>query len=150
MIASAIFTAPAPETPDLLQPIQESSRVTLNWSVKTLDNIAGYDIYRAEASIGMVANPEYKIATLDKNATTYIDFIVNNDTTYNYRVVAFNQEYNRVSSQTVAITPSLTMVDVTLRLIIPDKVYTSATDNIYVASDSNGWNSSGWLMKKPS
>jgi hypothetical protein len=150
MNAPAVFTAPAPEAPILMQPVQESSRVTLNWSVPPVNTIAGFNIYRTSGVSENTVNPEYKIATVAKNTTTFTDFMVSNDTAYTYRIVAFNREYNRTSSLTVMIVPKLTMIDVTIRLTIPDKVYTSATDNIYIAGDVNGWNASGWLMKKPS
>ncbi|ROR25719.1 glycosidase [Mobilisporobacter senegalensis] len=147
MNATADYSLPVPETPDLKQPIQESSRVTLNWVVESNENIAGFDIYRA---IENLTGSEEKIGTVDKDIESYTDFMVNNDVTYTYRIEAFNKEYNRKSSEIIRITPKLTMIDVTIRLTIPDKVFTSATDNIYLAGDVNGWNASGWLLKKPS
>ncbi len=149
MSATTSFEAAEPATPDLMEPLQESSRVTLNWNVASKDNISGFEIYRTYInSDGKTVRN--KIVTLDNAAITYTDFMVSNDIAYTYQVVAYNQEYNRAMSKTVTVTPKLTMVDVTLRLNIPDKVFTSATDNIYIAGDVNGWNASGWLLKKPS
>ncbi len=149
VVASANYTKDAPAVPNLLQPIQESSRVSLNWTADST-NIEGYHLYRKQIGEGGLTYPEYHIATLGKDVTSYDDYMVSNDTTYEYRVLAFNSEYKRTSSNTITITPKLTMVEVTIRLNIPDKVFTSATDNIYIAGSANGWNASGWLLKKPS
>ncbi|SHO49347.1 alpha-amylase family glycosyl hydrolase [Anaerocolumna xylanovorans] len=147
MTAVSNFTQAKPDAPVLEQPIQESSRVTLKWSTAS-GNESGFEIYRTKV---LASNSyEEKIAVLDAKVNTYTDFLVSNDTTYTYRVAAFNSEYNRNSSNLVTVTPKLTMVEVTVRLHIPDKVAPAATDNIYVAGDANGWNSSGWLLKKPS
>lgn len=147
MTAVSNFTQPAPGAPVLEQPVQESSRVTLKWSAAP-GNQTGFEVYRTKVLAGN--SYEEKIAVLEGNVTGYTDFLVSNDTTYSYRVAAFNSEYNRSSSNTVTVTPKLTMVEVTIRLHIPDKVAPSATDNIYVAGDANGWNVSGWQLKKPS
>lgn len=149
MNAMLNITETEPATPVLEQPVQEAGRVSLNWTVSDLEHISGYEIYRTSKNSEDIAI-SYKIAVLEKSTSTYTDFMVSNDTKYTYQVVAFNQEYNRTRSNSVDITPKLTMVDVTIRLTIPDKVFTSATDNIYIAGDVNGWNASGWLMKKPS
>ncbi len=148
MSAVGNFTLPAPATPALEQPVQESSRVTLNWSVESEDNLSGFEIYRTK--LGSENAYEERIAVLDASALTYTDFLVSNDTTYSYRVAAYNSEYNRSTSAIVTVTPKLTMIEVTVRLHIPDKVMPASTDSIYMASDKNGWNASGWLLKKPS
>lgn len=147
MTAVSDFTQPKPAAPVLEQPLQESSRVALKWSAAP-GNQAGFEIYRTKVLTG--SSYEEKIAVLEASATGYTDFLVSNDTAYSYRVAAFNNEYNRSSSNTVTVTPKLTMVEVTVRLHIPEKVAPAATDNIYVAGDANGWNASGWLLKKPS
>lgn len=142
------YTLGQPEAPVLEEPLQESSRVTLNWSMASSDNLAGFEIYRTKA--GAENTYEEKIAVLDAGTVTYTDFLVSNDTAYSYRIAAYNSEYNRSTSNMVTVTPKLTMVEVTIRLHIPEKVAPSATDSIYVAGDANGWNASGWLLKKPS
>lgn len=134
----------APDAPVLLQPIQESNRVTLNWIQEDQD-VSGYDLYRRTNG-----GVEIKIDTLEASKNSYIDYMVSNNTEYTYRVAAFDQAYNRSYSQLMKVTPTITMVEVTIRLAIPEKVFTSATDNIYIAGDVNGWNQAGWLMKKPS
>lgn len=145
-LASATDTTP-PTEPVLAQSIQESNRVTLNWTVEDTD-IAGFEIYRQE--VNGSTSGKIKIDTVDKATLSYVDFTVSNDTEYIYQIAAFDDSYNRSYSDMMRITPKLTMVDVTIRLHIPDKVFTSATDNIYIAGDVNGWNQAGWLMKKPS
>ena len=147
--ATASYTLEPPVEPTLIQPIQESSRVSLNWTVASTENIAGYHIFRKQIEEG-VSHPEYNIATCDAGETSYTDYMVSNDITYQYRIEAYNMEYNRATSAGVTVTPKLTMVEVTIRLTIPNKVFTSSTDNIYIAGDANNWNASGWLMKKPS
>lgn len=134
-----------PLAPVLTQPESESNRVTLGWSGGGGD-IAGYDIYRTEGKAGI----KLKIDTVDQDALSYIDYAVNNDTEYKYIVEAFTADYSRAASNEISVMPKLVMVDVTFRLNIPTKVYTSTTDNIYIASDQNGWNASGWMLKKPS
>lgn len=133
-----------PAIPVLAQSTVESNRVTLNWSSSNED-VVGYEIYRVESG-----GVEKKLDTLASTARSYIDYTVSNDTNYIYRVAAYDSSYNRSYSESMSIIPQLTMVDVTLRLTIPEKVFTSATDGIYIAGDVNGWNASGWLMKKPS
>lgn len=147
MTAVSDFTIVKPEMPVLEQPIQESSRVTLKWSTPS-GNQTGFEIYRTK--VLAEGSYEEKIAVLEASANSYTDFLVSNDSTYSYRVAAFNSEYNRSSSNAVTVTPKLTMVEVTVRLHIPANVAPAATDNIYVAGDANGWNASGWLLKKPS
>jgi len=161
MAATLTKVLPEPVAPVLKAPNQESNRVTLGWSVSSKDNIAGFDVYRTETN---AVNPvEIRIATLgteslseiQENGGTvysagYTDYTVSNDMQYSYRVDAFNADYARAASNTISIMPQLTMVDVTLRLHIPANVLPSATDNIYAACDANGWNASGWQLKKPS
>lgn len=129
------------EKPVLSNILEESNRVTLNWSVED-SNIAGFDIYRT------IGNTEIKIDTVDKEDRVYTDYAVNNDTQYTYRVAAFDINYNRTFSESKTVTPKLVMIDVTFRLHMPD--YTPPTDDIYIASGLNGWNSSGWRMTTPS
>lgn len=134
-----------PVAPELNQPIQEASRVSLSWAIED-DTISGFEVYRKKS--GEVT--EYKIAVLEASARQYTDYMVSNDTQYEYRIAAFNEYYGRSFSDSVVITPKLSMIEVTMRLTIPEQVYTSATDNIYIAGSVNGWNASGWLLKKPS
>jgi glycosidase len=131
-----------PNAPVLAEIPVESNRVQLGWTLSGTD-IAGLDIYRK------AGDSEYaKIATLAKDATQYVDFTVSNDTAYTYKVVAFDKAYNRAASAEGTVTPKLVMVDVTLRLHLPD--YTPTSDSIYIAGDFNGWNASGGELKVPS
>ena len=141
-----------PSKPDLQQSISESNRVTLNWTCKD-SSIKGFDIFRSQATktdTGEVFTEYQRIGTVAADVNTYIDYAVNNDTKYKYYVESFNEYYNRTESVVMEVTPKLVMVDVTMRLTIPSKVYTSATDSIYIASDANGFTANGWLLKKPS
>ncbi|WP_159885192.1 alpha-amylase family glycosyl hydrolase [Paenibacillus puerhi] len=132
-----------PAAPVLAAFTVESNRAHVNWTPSD-DTAAGYDIYRKAGS----ETTFRKIATLDKTAVSYIDYAVSNDTTYVYRVAAFDQAYNRAFSAEQAVTPRLVMVDVTLRLHIPP--YTPTSDDIYIAGSLNGWNSSGTKLSVPS
>lgn len=131
----------APAAPALAEIPVESNRVELRWTAAGSD-IAGFEVLR-KADSGY-----QKVATLAKDATSYVDFTVSNDTAYTYQVVAYDQAYNRAASSERAVTPTLVMVDVTLRVHLPS--YTPATDGIYLAGDLNGWNASGNELKVPS
>ncbi|MGB8955202.1 MAG: alpha-amylase family glycosyl hydrolase, partial [Tumebacillaceae bacterium] len=131
-----------PAAPTLNDIEQESNRAALKWSV-TGGDIAGLEVYRKSEGTGY-----QRIATLAKDATEYVDFTVSNDTSYSYLVAAFDQAYNRAFSEEKAVTPKLVMVDVTLRLHLPD--YTPTSDDIYIAGDFNGWNASGGKLQVPS
>ncbi len=142
-----------PTKPELQQSISESNRVTLNWTCED-DSIKGFDIFRRQViktDTGKETFTEYqRIDTVAADVSSYIDYAVNNDTKYQYYVEAFDENYNRTESSEMEVTPKLVMVEVTMRLTIPSKVYTSATDSIYIASDANGWSANGWELKKPS
>lgn len=142
-----------PSKPELQQSISESNRVTLNWTCND-SSIKGFDVFRSQATktdTGAEVFTEYqRIDTVAADVNTYIDYAVNNDTKYKYYIESFNEYYNRTESAVMEVTPKLVMVEVTMRLTIPSKVYTSATDSIYIASDANGWTANGWLLKKPS
>ncbi|TJY44475.1 alpha-amylase [Cohnella pontilimi] len=131
----------APATPVLQEITVESGRAVLSWTGEAAD-VKGFEIYRASGN-----EVFRKIATV-RNALTYTDFTVTNGTTYRYKVAVFDASYNRSFSGEQSVTPQLVMVDVTLRLHIPD--YTPVTDNIYIAGDFNGWNSSGSKLTVPS
>lgn len=123
----------------------ESNRVQLDFSVKNSEKAAGFEVYRKEK-----AGDYKKIAAIGKDIRTYIDYSVSNDTTYTYKIEAYNTSYNRMATAEKSVTPKLTMVTVTMRLHIPASAQVEATDTIYIASDVNGWNEKGWGMKKPS
>ncbi len=138
-LPSASDTEP-PQPPVLSQSLTESNRVTLNWEPSSsIGDVYGYEIYRAGAD-----GIEVKLAKVDSTIISFVDYMVSNDTTYIYRIAAYDMAYNRSYSLPMMITPQLTMIDVTMRLYIPEKVFTSSTDTIYVASNVNGWNASGW------
>ncbi|WP_167958318.1 alpha-amylase family glycosyl hydrolase [Anaerosporobacter faecicola] len=151
VIASA--NTDKPVKPELQQALSESNRATLNWTCED-SSVKGFDIFRSQATKngeGAVTFSEFqRIDTVDAATNGYVDYAVNNDTTYKYYVEAFNEYYNRTKSEIIEVTPKLVMVEVTMRLTIPTKVYTSATDSIYIASDANGWTPDGWELKKPS
>lgn len=130
------------EVPALKDILVESNRSKLEWESNG-DNIEGYEVYRKEGT------GEYiKIAVLDNDTRDYTDFTVSNGKNYTYKIAAYNRSYNRVYSSEKDVTPTLVMVDVTLRLHIPN--YTPVTDDIFIAGDLNGWNASGGKLNVPS
>jgi glycosidase len=148
--AEASFTAnadandtTAPSQPVLANITTESNLVTLNWTTEGSD-ISGIDVFRKKSSDSAFT----KIATVEKTASSHVDYAVSNDTTYVYKVAAFDQAYNRAFSAEKTVTPKLVMVDVTLRLHLPS--YTPSEDGIYVAGSLNGWNAGSTELKVPS
>ncbi|MDT3426889.1 glycosidase [Paenibacillus forsythiae] len=132
----------APAAPVLDGIPVESNMTHLTWALDAAD-AAGIEIYRKEAG------KEYTlVASLGSSVREYKDYTVSNDTAYTYKVAAYDAAYNRSYSAEEAVTPKLVMVDVTLRLHLPD--YTPSTDGIYIAGDFNGWNAGGTAMKVPS
>ncbi|GAA0761956.1 Ig-like domain-containing protein [Clostridium sartagoforme] len=132
----------APNAPTLSDIVVESNRVKIDWTSDGVD-VEGFEIYRKEGN-----NEFVKISVVDKAAKEFVDFTVSNDKDYTYKVAAYDKFYNRADSEEKSVTPKLVMVDVTLRLHIPN--YTPATDDIYIAGDLNGWNASGGRLTVPS
>ncbi|NGM81567.1 alpha-amylase [Paenibacillus sp. 7124] len=131
-----------PSSPALADIPVESNMTHLTWTLDAAD-AAGIEIYRKGDG------PDYKlIASLDKTVREYKDYTVSNDTAYTYKVAAYDAAYNRSYSEEQAVTPKLVMVDVTLRLHLPD--YTPSTDTINIAGDFNGWNAASTPLKVPS
>lgn len=133
----------APGAPTLTNITVESNRAHLTWSMSD-DTVYGYEVYRKTVTEATY----HKIATLPKTQMDFIDYAVSNDTSYTYQVAAFDTAYNRAFSAEQEVTPKLVMVDVLLRLHLPD--YTPSTDDIYIAGDFNGWNASGNQLHVPS
>ncbi len=131
-----------PAAPSLSDIAAESGRAALRWTADDPD-IAGFEIYRKQGE-GAYA----KIAQLSGADRTYTDFTVTNGKTYTYVVKAYDKVYNRSASEEKAVQPDLVMVDVLLRLHLPE--YTPATDDIYIAGSMNGWNASSDRLTKPS
>ncbi|WP_411168221.1 Ig-like domain-containing protein [Clostridium sp. MB05] len=132
----------APKAPVLNDIIVESNRSKLEWASDGVD-VEGFDIYRKDG------NGEFiKIAVVDKSAKEFADFTVSNDKNYTYKVASYDKFYNREYSEEKSVTPTLVMVDVTVRLHIPN--YTPATDDIFIAGDLNGWNAAGGRLTVPS
>ncbi|ANE49099.1 alpha-amylase [Paenibacillus swuensis] len=134
----------APPEPVLNAIEVESNRVQLQW-VAGVGEASGFEIYRKAAS-GVSAYS--KVATVASGVASYVDFSVSNDTSYIYKIAAFDQSYNRAESGEQSVTPKLVLVDVNIRLHIPE--YTPTTSNIYLAGTVNGWNASGWKLTVPS
>ncbi|BCG60005.1 hypothetical protein PUR_34300 [Paenibacillus sp. URB8-2] len=132
-----------PPSPPVLEDIPVESNLThLTWTLDAAD-AEGIEIYRKGDG------PDYKlIASLDKSVRDYKDYTVSNDTAYTYKVAAYDIAYNRSYSEEQTVTPKVVMVDVTLRLHLPD--YTPSTDSINIAGDFNGWNAGSTTMKVPS
>ena len=139
MNSDATTTPKAPVIGDILV---ESNRAKITWESDGI-NVEGFEIYRKEGNMEFI-----KIAVIDKASNEFIDFTVSNDKNYTYKVAAYDNFYNRNYSEEKSVTPTLVMVDVTLRLHIPN--YTPATDNIYIAGDFNGWNAAGGRLTVPS
>lgn len=147
--ASASFEAYAdaddtsgPAAPSLSEITVESGQATLSWTT-TGEDTAGYEVYRQAA--GEVSFR--KLATL-RTALSFTDYTVANGTSYAYKIAAFDAAYNRSWSNEQSVTPQLVMVDVTMRLHLPD--YTPSTDSIYIAGSLNNWNASGGKLTVPS
>lgn len=132
-----------PVAPVLADFTVESNRAHVKWTASD-STVAGYEVYRKSVTEAVYQ----KIATLGAAVTSYIDYAVSNDTEYTYQVAAFDQAYNRAFSAEKSVTPRLVMVDVTLRLQIPE--YTPTSDDIYLAGSLNGWNASGTKLHVPS
>ncbi|WP_281889667.1 S-layer homology domain-containing protein [Paenibacillus sp. YYML68] len=132
-----------PAAPMLSDFTVESNLANVKWTASD-DTAAGYEVYRKSGT-----DTSYtKLATLAKTATSYVDYAVSNGTAYTYKVAAFDMAYNRSYSDEKSVTPSLVMVDVTLRLHLPS--YTPTTDDIFLAGSTNGWNASGTKLHVPS
>ncbi|UJF32764.1 alpha-amylase family glycosyl hydrolase [Paenibacillus hexagrammi] len=132
-----------PPAAPVLNDIQvESNLAHLRWSLDDTD-VSGIEVYRKDGT-----NDYHLVTTLAKTDREYVDYTVSNDTAYTYKVVAFDQAYNRASSAEKQVTPKLVMVDVKLRLHLPD--YTPTTDGIFIAGDFNGWSASSTALKVPS
>ncbi|MDQ6423632.1 alpha-amylase family glycosyl hydrolase [Paenibacillus sp. LHD-117] len=143
VLADANDTTP-PAAPVLANITTESSRVQLNWTEDEGETtVHQFEIYRNKADGDFV-----RIAVAEKTAFSYVDFTVSNDTDYTYKVAAVDSSYNRAYSGEQSVTPKLVMVDVKLRVHLPG--YTPVQDDIYVAGDFNGWNSSGNKLNVPS
>ena len=132
----------APKSSILNDILIESNRAKLNWESDGVD-VEGFEVYRKEGNGEFV-----KVSVEDKASREFVDFTVSNDKNYTYKVTAYDKFYNRAYSEEKSVTPTLVMVDVTLRLHIPN--YTPATDDIYIAGDLNGWNASGGRLTVPS
>ncbi|MDB1962649.1 Ig-like domain-containing protein [Clostridium tertium] len=132
----------APKSPILNDILVESNRAKLNWESDGVD-VEGFEVYRKEGNGEFV-----KVSVEDKASREFVDFTVSNDKNYTYKVTTYDKFYNRAYSEEKSVTPTLVMVDVTLRLHIPN--YTPATDDIYIAGDLNGWNASGGRLTVPS
>lgn len=132
-----------PAAPTLSNITVESNRVQLNWTLAD-EAVSGYEVYKKTVTEATY----HKIATVPHSQMTYVDYAVSNDTAYTYLVAAFDAGYNRAFSGEQAVMPKLVMVDVLLRLRLPD--YTPSTDDIFIAGDFNGWNARGNQLQVPS
>ncbi|WP_166240550.1 alpha-amylase family glycosyl hydrolase [Paenibacillus turpanensis] len=147
-VAGAVYASAGSDTTPPAAPLLasipvESNRVELNWTSEGSD-IAGFEIYRKKSTEAGFK----KVADLTASTTKYVDFAVSNDTGYDYQIAAYDQGYNRAWSAVQSVTPRLVMVDVTLRLHLPD--YTPSTDDIYIAGSLNGWTANGGKLNVPS
>lgn len=131
----------APAAPVLGDILQESNRAHLRWESSGTD-VAGFDILRTANGV------EQKVATVAKDAREFVDFTVTNDTEYAYKVAAFDAAYNRSASAAKVVVPKIVMVDVTLRLHLPDT--TPTHEDIAIAGTINNWNASSTKLTLPS
>lgn len=148
-VTMEVYADPAHTTLPLAPVLQEipveSNMTHLTWELPSDSNASGIEVYRQDgAGTGVFR----LIATLGKDAREYRDYTVSNNITYTYKVTAFDAYYNRAASNLQQVTPVLVMVDVKLRLHLPD--YTPTTDGIYIAGDFNGWNASSTSLQVPS
>ncbi|WP_094551789.1 alpha-amylase family glycosyl hydrolase [Petroclostridium xylanilyticum] len=136
----------------LAQPEQESSRVTLNWTVADdvytvqdavyhvdVEDVYGFEIYRDGKLLDRIWDSEVR---------TYTDYDVENGTTYTYTVVSFDDSFNRAEGNTVTVTPDLVMIDVTFKLHAPD--YTPLGDTITIPGSfpDTQWNTNSHEMTR--
>ncbi|MCZ8521145.1 MULTISPECIES: S-layer homology domain-containing protein [Paenibacillus] len=146
-VTVAVYGDPADTTPPaapLLEEIAtESNRATLKWTADA-EGVSGYEVLRKEAGEAGFR----KIAVMPASAREYTDYAVSNDTAYTYAVAAYDAFYNRSRSAEQSVTPKLVMVDVKMRLHLPD--YTPTTDDITIAGSFNGWNVSSTKLQVPS
>ncbi|MGF7029515.1 glycosidase/fibronectin type 3 domain-containing protein [Paenibacillus mucilaginosus] len=142
-----VYGSPEDQTPPAAPVLgtitTESNRATLKWTADSQD-VSGYEVLRKEAG----QEDFRKIAVLPEAAREYIDYAVSNDTAYTYKIAAFDRAYNRSFSEEQSVTPKLVMVDVKLRLHLPD--YTPTSDDINIAGSFNGWNASSTKLQVPS
>ncbi|MCB4790861.1 MAG: fibronectin type III domain-containing protein [Elusimicrobia bacterium] len=98
---------PIPKAPSNLSGIAVSiSQVNLTWSDNS-DNEFGFKIKRASNG-----SPFSTIATIDKNVTSFSDTSVSPNTTYNYRIHAYNdtgESYEDSGANTSVTTRALTI-----------------------------------------
>ncbi|MBL0385299.1 S-layer homology domain-containing protein [Tumebacillus sp. ITR2] len=120
----------------------ESNQAQLNWMESDSD-VYQFEIYRKSTGTDFQL-----VAVQPKTATSYVDYTVSNDTAYTYKVAAVDASYNRAYSAEQSVTPTLVMVDVKVRVHLPN--YTPVKDDIYMAGDLNGWNASGYKLTVPS
>lgn len=136
--------------PNLESIKQQSNRVNLYWTQQNENkDVKGFFVYRkqGEGIYEKIAQVEV-VDSLDILQQSYMDITVCNDQIYYYRIQAYDEYYNVVTSQEQEVMPKLVIVEVTIRLTIP--TYTPAEDTIYMATDTNNWNAMGWQLKKPS
>ena len=141
-----------PPPAQLVQPEQESGRVTLNWTVQ--DDVytvqdAAYDIFAADVyGFKIYRDGELLDKIWDPAARSYIDYSVENGTTYAYRVESFDASFNRAAGNTVTVTPDLVMVEVTFKLHAPD--YTPLEDSITIPGSfpDAQWNTASHEMTR--
>ncbi|TLS35605.1 amylopullulanase [Pseudalkalibacillus caeni] len=122
---------------ELEQPIQESGQVNLSWNLVDATDPFLIGIERDGKIIKLLS---------DTTATSYTDHAVENGTEYTYRVKVFDQAGNTVTSNTVAVTPDIVMVEVTFKVHAPE--YTPLNTKITMPGDQNGWSTSAWEMSR--
>ena len=99
-------TLPIPRVPklpsDLLAKTVSNSQIDLSWT----DNASNEDGFIIESCVGITCTDYAQIATVGANITTFPDMFLDRNTTYRYRVRAFNAGGNSAYSN-IASTKTL-------------------------------------------
>ncbi|WLD92769.1 alpha-amylase family glycosyl hydrolase [Alkalihalobacillus sp. AL-G] len=136
-IVKAEDETPPADTVTLVQPVQESGQVNLEWSFENPVDPYMIAIVRDRVVIEKIWDPE---------ATRYPDLRVENGTTYTYSVKVFDQFGNAVESNPVTVTPDIVMIEVTFKVHAPE--YTKLDAKITMPNSMNGWNTGAWEMSR--
>ncbi|MDC3418478.1 alpha amylase N-terminal ig-like domain-containing protein [Aquibacillus salsiterrae] len=123
----------------LEQPIVESGQVNLSWNL--VEPVAG------DAYLTVIERDGEIIQQIkDAEVTSFKDTAVQNGTTYQYQVKAFDQAGNVVASNSIEIKPDIVMVEVTFKVHAPET--TSLDTAITIPGSENGWSTGAWEMSR--
>ncbi|MCX7923047.1 MAG: glycoside hydrolase family 13 protein [Clostridia bacterium] len=106
-----------------------SSSVNIAWNCKD-EAIKGFEVYRK------TWNASYtRIAVVPASQTSFTDFTVENSQKYYYKIAVFDKYYNRNYSDETEVQKEFSLVDVTIKVHLPQ--YTPLDDDIYIFGGFN-------------